>query len=59
METGGGVIVLTDGLISGDIDDEIEAAVQQKVRVCTIAFGADADPSIEELAVRYVEILTY
>ena len=52
METGGGVIVLTDGEISDSIEDETDEVVSRNVRACTIALGNNADPSIEELAIR-------
>ena len=46
---GGGLIFLTNGQdgCRGSVEDAIDEVVNQYVRVCTIAFGSSADPSIE------------
>ena len=51
---GGGLIFLTDGQdgCRGSVEDVIDDVVDQNVRVCTIAFGSSADPSIESLSQR-------
>ena len=51
---GGGLIFLTDGQdgCPGEFDDAMDDAVDQNVRVCTIAFGSSADPNIETLSER-------
>ena len=51
---GGGLIFLTDGQdgCRGSVEDVIDDVVDQNVRVCTVAFGSSADPSIESLSQR-------
>ena len=55
LQTGGALVFLTDGMQSSGylgIQDVIDEVVSREVRVCTVAFGEDADPDIEELAKR-------
>ena len=54
LQTGGGLIFLTDGNQNSGygIQDVLSEVVTREVRVCTVAFGKDADPDIEELAER-------
>ena len=51
---GGGLIFLTDGVdgCRGSVEDVIDDVVDQNVRICTVAFGNSADPSIESLSQR-------
>ena len=51
---GGGLVFLTDGVdgCSGSVEDAIDEVLNQYVRVCTIAFGSSADPSIESFSRR-------
>jgi len=55
LQKGGALVFLTDGMQSSGylgIQDVIDEVVSREVRVCTVAFGKDADPDIEELAER-------
>ena len=58
LDHGGSAIFLTDGEQScggadnSTIQEALASVVGQGVRVCTVAFGAEADPDLEELAAR-------
>ena len=55
LDEGGSAIFLTDGeqncgSQNSTVQDAIASVVAQKVRVCTIAFGSQADQELEKLA---------